>query len=622
MNIDTLSMVRRRVCVAAVLGVLAATVGADPTLGRHFRMTIDDGTRMIEEVYLPPGAVSPAKPHEAPREAVSREPNRLDPALRQRVARRPPTEYVEVLITFGDDAIELPAMPKSFADEPQDSALNRQYQSRREEIVASVAAQRRTVNATRAPRFAARYGVSVLETFWLADIWRARVPVAALDQLASDPAVRYVQSPESNEPPPDVLWGRQRMNSDWFADTPNVIYPFSAVRIALLDTGVYRSHLLFTNPSNIGIWRDCVNGTGGNCTTGAGLNPDDDFWGHGTLMGAVIVGSSAMGNDYRGVTRCTLDSYKVYNSAGLHTAATLRGFSAAVAEGAWVIVAEMQAQEPFTGAIATAAENAFTAGAIVVGANGNEGGGRILASPANAHRVIGVGSVNASTGGAVLSQLSGPTTDGRIKPDIQTPTQVNSAGTAGPSEIVGCVGTSCSTAFAGAAAALLSKWWCDGLQRCFGYPTPNPVPYAGPTYAAMIAYGSQSYPFPSTVGAGSLRLMGSYGYDLFGWIDIQHGQTADIPQNIYSRHDYVPRDYQVALWWPETPGQLHSRVHLKLIDPAGVERAASTSAMSVFQRVSRAGSIAYGQWKLRIEGNTIGNGTQRVFYWGRVRGGA
>jgi serine protease AprX len=617
-------VLRRRAYLLAVLLLSTAPVWADPTFGRHFRMTTDGTGSTIEEIHVPPDAFSAAKPYHAPQVAPQPRTNRIDAALRDRAAKRLPAEEVEVLITFEDDAIVLPAMPKSFADEPEDSALNRQHRRRREEIVESVKTQRRAVNAARAPHFAARYGVSVLEVFWLADIWRARVPVGKLDQLAADPAVRYVQNVEADVPPPNLLWGRQRMNSDWFADftTKMIFYPFSSVRIALLDSGVYRTHVLLSNPSYIGFWRDCVNGTSGNCTSGTGLNPDDDFWGHGTTMAAVLAGNNALGNDLRGVTRCTVDSYKVYTSAGLNAAAAIRGFNAAVAEGSWVIVAEMQAQEPFTGAIATAAENAFVSGSIVVGATGNSGNGRILASPANAHRVLGVGAVIAATGGPLSYQLSGPTTDGRTKPDIQAPSEVDSAGIASPTDIVGCSGTSCATAFAGAAAALLSKWSCDSPQRCMNYPDTDPVGFSGRTYAAMIAYGSQSYPFPHNVGAGPLRLMGSYGYEYFGWINIQHGQTVDIPQNIWVRTGYVPRDFQVGLWWPETPAQAHSRIHLKLIDPSGVERAASTSVSSVFQRVSLPGSIAYGQWKLRIEGNTITTGTQRVFYWTRVRGGA
>lgn len=615
-------VLRRQAYLLVVLLLSAAPICADPTFGRHFRITTDGSGSTVEEVHLPPDAFSAARPYQAPQVEAHPRTNRIDAALRDRAAKRLPDEEVEVLITFEDDAVVLPAMPKSFADEPEDSALNRQNRSRREENVARVTAQRRAVNAGRAPKFAGRYGVELLETYWLADVWRAKVPAGALDQLASDPAVRYVQSVESDVPPPNILWGRQRMNSDWFADSTNMFYPFSSVRVALLDSGVYRTHVLFTNPSYIGIWRDCVNGTGGNCTTGTGLNPDDDWWGHGTSMASVLAGNNALGNNLRGVTRCTVDSYKVYTSTGLNAAAAVRGFNAAVAEGAWVIVAEMQAQEPFTGAIATAAENAFVTGSIVVGATGNSGGGRILASPANAHRVLGVGAVVAATGGPLLGQLSGPTTDGRNKPDIQAPSEVDGAATGGPTETAGCGGTSCATAFAGAAAALLSKWSCDSPQRCMNYPNTDPVGFSGRTYAAMIAYGSQSYPFPHDVGAGSLRLMGSYGYEPFGWINIQHGQTVEIPHNIYVRTGYVPRDFQVGLWWPETPAQPHSRVHLKLIDPSGVERAASTSVSSVFQRVSLPGSIAYGQWKLRIEGNTIANGTQRVFYWSRVRGGA
>ncbi|HYK00198.1 MAG TPA: hypothetical protein VE974_00445 [Thermoanaerobaculia bacterium] len=116
------------------------------------RVLSTDGTgSTVEEIHLPPDAFSAAKPYHAPQVEAQPRSNRIDAALRDRAAKRLPAEEVEVLITFEDDAIVLPAMPKSFADEPEDSALNRKHRRRREELVESVEMQRRAVKSADLP---------------------------------------------------------------------------------------------------------------------------------------------------------------------------------------------------------------------------------------------------------------------------------------------------------------------------------------------------------------------------------------------------------------------------------------------------------------------------------------
>lgn len=77
-----------------------------------------------------------------------------------------------------------------------------------------------------------------------------------------------------------------------------------------------------------------------------------------------------------------------------------KGFQGALARGDDIIVAEIQVLEDQTGIIATAADNAYDTGAIIIAANGNcaindacAGTGtprpRTVRSPAIAHKVIG-----------------------------------------------------------------------------------------------------------------------------------------------------------------------------------------------------------------------------------------
>src|SRR6185503_7607058 len=104
------------------------------------------------------------------------------------------------------------------------------------------------------------------------------------------------------------------------------------------------------------------------------------------------------GFDFRGVTAITLDSWKVYDCVGLQSAATVRGFQAGLLAFDRVFSGELQASEPQSGTIATAADNAFDAGAVVISANGNFGpGASTVRSPAIAHKVIGVGGFGVET---------------------------------------------------------------------------------------------------------------------------------------------------------------------------------------------------------------------------------
>jgi serine protease AprX len=276
------------------------------------------------------------------------------------------------------------------------------------------------------------------------------------------------------------------------------------------------THNLFNNPSHIDFRRDCING-GANCNTGASLNPNDDCWDHGTSSAAIISGNDRAGDAFRGVTAITLDSFKVYPTSfdatglcngNLSVTAAVRGFQTAVAVLDRVIVAEMQAGGSDTGTISTAADNAFDAGAMIIAANGNNGpAAATVNEPAIAHNVIGVGNFDVQTLAQITGQSRGAAPDNRFKPDIQAPTNTETASngcgwrqncTAGGSDTAFRVfgGTSGSTPYAAGAAALLRNW----LRGTSFSLDP------GQGYVQLILSGQQPYPFNNTTGAGPIRL--------------------------------------------------------------------------------------------------------------------
>ncbi|MBD0345174.1 MAG: S8 family serine peptidase, partial [Coleofasciculus sp. Co-bin14] len=440
-------------------------------------------------------------------------------------------------------------------------------------------------------------------------------PLGRVSALATRQDVMYVQPNNAGEKPPqnannndDVDDGRARMVSD-----PYFNLGLTGGWIGLLDTGMRFTHTQFNNPSHIGYRRDCVNG-GDNCNTGSNLNPNDDCWNHGTSSGAIITANANQGNAYRGVTGITLDSFKVYPTSftstgtcngGLETSAAVRGFQAAVASLDRVLVAEMQGGGDDTSAISTAADNAFDAGAVVIAANGNNGpNAGTVNAPANAHKAIGVGNFDVQTLNQIESQSRGPTRDNRYKPDIQAPTNTETASSASDTALRNFGGTSGATPYAAGAAALLRNF----LRGTSFSIDPGQV------YALLILSGQQPYPFNNTSGAGKLSLPNN-GWASWGKVSVSNGATIDIPLTISGT---APNTFDSALWWPETTSQQHNDVDLSLVDPSGVVRSSSISGPSVFERVRVAGSVASGTWKLRIRGYSV-TGSQTVYWASHVR---
>ncbi len=533
---------------------------------------------------------------------------KIHPVLKKWLEERPSEQNERMLVNFRDD-LRLPRFPEPATDQPRESAINKRALARAQELIRQMEERRSSNYQKLREELGSRYQAQVLETYWLINGVAVEMPLRAVQALAAREDVLYVEPQNAGEQPPqdannnnDVDDGRARLVSDPYFDLG-----LTGGWIGLLDTGLRFTHTQFNNPSHIDFRRDCVSG-GADCNTGAGLNPNDDCWNHGTSSAAIITANGNQGNAYRGVTGIILDSFKVYPNScgGLDAGAAVRGFQAAVAVLDRVIVAEMQGGGDDRSSISTAADHAFDCGAVVIAANGNNGpAASTVNAPANAHKVIGVGNFDLQTQTQITSQSRGPAPDNRYKPDIQAPTNTETASNASDTALRIFGGTSCATPFAAGAAALLRNW----LRGASFSIDPGQV------YAQVILSGQQPYPFNNTSGAGPLRLP-TDGWAWWGKVAVGNGVTINIPLTLGGAS---PNNLDGALWWPETPSQAHNDIDLYLVDPGNNERDLSVSIPSVFERAHVGGAVAAGTWTLRIRGYHVPTGTQSVYWSAHVR---
>ena len=544
-----------------------------------------------------------------------RPPGKLHPLVQKWMASSTEaSKSMPVVITFRDTT-PIPRFPEPAIGEPRDSDTNKRVLARNAELIEGLRAAR-TRSREAAEKSLAAMGGKITEQFWLIPAYEVVMPVGSLRELVQQDDILYIEPVQTEDMPPqngnnadDVDDGRARINSDPYFNLGQ-----TGGFIGLLDTGIRNTHVQFNGPSHIAFLRDCVNG-GNDCNTGV-LNTADDCWNHGTSSAGIITGNAVQGAAFRGVTAITLDSFKVYPSTfngtqctgGLSTTAAVRGFQQAIAVADRVIVAEMQGSGDHTSSISVAADNAFDAGAVIIAANGNNGpNASTVNTPANAHRVLGIGNFDVQTQAQITSQSRGPTSDGRFKPDVQAPTNTETASTGCPFG-VSCAqsntalrvfgGTSGATPYGAGAAALVRNFLRGGT----GVIEPGFV------YAFLIMSG-QVTAFNNITGAGPIRLPVN-GTFAIGKVTVTNNGTVNIPFSVGG----APNRVDAAIWWPETTPQAHNDVDLSLIRPNGTTAGSSTSVGSVYERAGTGTSIATGTWTVRIRGFSVPASPQTVFF--------
>lgn len=528
-------------------------------------------------------------------------------------------EIDTVMVTF-DERIRLSRFP-----EPEGSRSKilqpADYLAASESAVQVVSAARQSQFDRFARELARDPDGRVLERFWLAPVLRIRVRRVELARLAKLPGVAYIQRDRVRARLPAkagsvsyAIEGRQ-----WIASDPYFDLGLEACRVGLLDTGILASHELFRGtPPTIGEKRDCVGGDA-QCQ---GPRSGDIGGGHGTASAAILAARAPGHPESRGVSGSIVDCFRVYEHCGcgdstmvvLDIGAAERGMATA-ARLDRVIVAEMQNYAPAAAGIGIAADNAYRTGAVVIAANGNNGGPKsnpgTIGIPASSRLAIGAGAFEVKNGNQAGQQSWGTFPDGRVKPEVTAPTSCWTASNESDSAMGNLSETSGSTPFVAGAAVLLRSWlaWAAGSAV-------DP----GQVYAQLILSASNNGPFDNATseGAGKLHLP-SQGWGSFGKIQIDNrAYECEIPIRV--RDPRLAR-LVAAAWWPEElithkgrPVDSHNNIDLEIVDPGGTSRASSLSVGGVFERTTVDSSLTPGTWHLRIRGVTLRHPPQTV-YW-------
>ncbi len=188
----------------------------------------------------------------------------------------------------------------------------------------------------------------------------------------------------------------------------------TGVKVAVIDTGIDPNHPDFGD--RIIEARDFTG------TKPGGI----DGHGHGTHVAGIIAGSGeASGGLYIGMApQARLLVAKVLrdNGSGM-TSDVMAGVDWAVQQGAHVLNLSLGSGGPCDGsdALSTMCDAAVDQGVVVCVAAGNSGpGARTVGSPGCARKVITIGATNDSDQVTSFSSR-GPTSDGRVKPDLCFP---------------------------------------------------------------------------------------------------------------------------------------------------------------------------------------------------------
>ena len=226
------------------------------------------------------------------------------------------------------------------------------------------------------------------------------------------------------------------------------------IKVGIVDTGIDPNHPDLTG--RIAQMKDFT-----------GQGPNDNH-GHGTHVAGIVGGTGASSNGkYKGVApECTFYTAKVLSANGSgSTSWVMAGIEWAVQQGVQVINLSLGSDGACDGtdALSVLCDAAVGKGVVMCVAAGNAGpGAKTVGSPGCAKQVITIGATNDSDQVTSFSSR-GPTSDGRIKPDLCFPgasivacrAAGTSMGTPVDSFYTSASGTSMATPHATGASALL-----------------------------------------------------------------------------------------------------------------------------------------------------------------------
>jgi serine protease AprX len=304
----------------------------------------------------------------------------------------------------------------------------------------------------------------ILDRFWLTHSVHARANARQIEKAASRGDIRSVNSVK-RELATCLNNSRPLINADQVAN--NLGFNGAGITVAVVDTGIDATHpaLAAAVTSQIDL-TGLGNGDGfGHGTHCAGIVASQDRTFTGIAPGASLIAIRVMDNSGSMTAANGVAGLQAAVTAGARVASNSWGFSHG-GHGGW-------SDSDGTCILCTAADNAVTAGVVVVVAAGNEdndssgGYDTHLRCPGMARTVVTVAASDKSDVMASFSSL-GPTPDGRTKPDITAPgVSINSCRATGTTlgsvvdpagNFISLSGTSMATPhIAGVAALMLNK---------------------------------------------------------------------------------------------------------------------------------------------------------------------
>jgi len=304
----------------------------------------------------------------------------------------------------------------------------------------------------------------IRERFRVVDAVSASLTSAQRERLLGDPLVRGIEPERTyriDGSTARASYGVAKAESDFrvTGDRDGAPKTFTTrdVVACVIDTGIDALHVDLNQGQVIG-WKDFVNGR---------ATPYDDN-GHGTHVAGILAGQGDGAAAYRGVAPgVALVGVKAISSSGTGSTSTiLSALQFCVDRKATynirIINMSFGSPGPSDGAdiLSVAVNAAADHGILPVIAAGNDGPARAsVGSPAAAAKALTVCSISdPGVKGFALSNWSsrGPTSDGRMKPDVCGPGQsITSARANSGNGYVTYSGTSMATPFVAGVAALM-----------------------------------------------------------------------------------------------------------------------------------------------------------------------
>ncbi len=265
---------------------------------------------------------------------------------------------------------------------------------------------------------------------WAINAVAAKVPVAAIDEIASLPGVRSVKLDAQVQGP--VSNGVPTAPNDWNIDmiaAPSIWqlgYTGQGVVVATMDTGADLSH-----PDLAGSWR----GGGNSWFDPYGQHPTPaDVAGHGTQVLGLIAGGSSGGYQIGVAPDVDWIAAKIFDDSNV---ATMSAIHAAfqwlldpdgnpatddapdIVNNSWALVTTVnECNQEFAADLALLADNEIA----TVFSGGNFGpGGQTSVSPANDPATVAIGAIDSAMNVATMSSRGTGACDGGVYPQLVAP---------------------------------------------------------------------------------------------------------------------------------------------------------------------------------------------------------